>query len=129
MSPNPERAGSSNEPSDYCDIVEEEEEYPTKEHSPSPHHTAVLRAVTMQNVRQLKLINQSVFPVAYSDGFYKQAAASGDLARLAYLGDAVAGGVVCQTEERDSEKVLYITTLGVLPSYRRYAPVTKWAPV
>ncbi|KAH7726984.1 acetyltransferaseGNAT family protein [Aphelenchoides avenae] len=78
-----------------------------------------LHEVTPQNVRQLKLINQAVFPVAYDDGFYKRVASSGDLARLAYLGGTAVGGVACQLEDEDGGKKLYITTLGVLPPYRR----------
>ncbi|EGD82101.1 N-alpha-acetyltransferase 50 [Salpingoeca rosetta] len=74
-----------------------------------------LGELTPHNVKQFKLINKIIFPVSYSDKFYKDAVAAGEYARLAYLDDLVVGAVCCRV---DGTKI-YIMTLGCLAPYRR----------
>lgn len=38
--------------------------------------------VTPHNIKQLKLLNQVVFPVSYNDKFYKDVLEAGELAKL-----------------------------------------------
>ena len=41
-----------------------------------------LRDVTPHNIKQLKRLNQVVFPVSYNDKFYKDVLDLGELAKL-----------------------------------------------
>eukprot|EP01147_Barroeca_monosierra_P003639 gene3639-6217_t len=74
-----------------------------------------LGELTVHNVKQLKLINQIIFPVSYSDKFYKDVVNAGEYAKLAYLDDVVVGAVCCRHENNK----IYIMTLGCLAPYRR----------
>lgn len=75
--------------------------------------------ITVHNLKQLKRLNQAVFPVIYNDKFYKDVLEAGQLAKLAYYNDIVVGGVCCRIEKSNNAKGLYIMTLGCLASYRR----------
>jgi len=83
--------------------------------------------VTHHNIKQLKRLNQVIFPVNYNDRFYKDVLEAGELAKLVYFSDIVVGAVCCRIETSQdgnqpnagSKRRLYIMTLGCLPSYRR----------
>lgn len=45
--------------------------------------------MTPHNIKQLKLLNQVVFPVSYNEKFYKDVLEAGELAKLAYYNDIV----------------------------------------
>lgn len=75
--------------------------------------------VTPHNIKQLKIINQVVFPVCYNDKFYKDVLEAGQLAKLAYYNDVVVGGVCCRLDATGGTRKLYIMTLGCLGPYRR----------
>ncbi|KAK2153767.1 hypothetical protein LSH36_287g05017 [Paralvinella palmiformis] len=75
--------------------------------------------VTVHNIKQLKRLNQVVFPVAYNDKFYKDVLEVGELAKLAYFNDIVVGAVCCREDKSDGCRRLYIMTLGCLAPYRR----------
>jgi hypothetical protein len=48
-----------------------------------PHRSKIeLGDVTQHNIRQLKKLNQVVFPVSYNDKFYKDVLEAGELAKL-----------------------------------------------
>lgn len=78
-----------------------------------------LGTVTHHNIKQLKVVNQVVFPVSYNEKFYKDVVQAGDLAKLAYFNDIVVGGVCCRLDNQKGQKKLYIMTLGCLAPYRR----------
>ena len=44
--------------------------------------TAELGDITVHNIKQLKKLNQIVFPVSYNDKFYKDVVEVGPLAKL-----------------------------------------------
>jgi len=75
--------------------------------------------VTPHNIRQLKRLNQVVFPVSYNDKFYKDVLEAGELAKLAYYNDIVVGAVCCRVDLTENSRRLYIMTLGCLAPYRR----------
>lgn len=81
--------------------------------------------VTPHNIRQLKRLNQVVFPVSYNDKFYKDILVAGELAKLAYYNDIVVGAVCCRVDAFDNCRKLYIMTLGCLAPYRRLGIGTK----
>ncbi|VDP04903.1 unnamed protein product [Soboliphyme baturini] len=75
--------------------------------------------ITHHNVKQLKRINQIVFPVSYNDRFYKDILEANQLAKFAYFNDIVVGAVCCRVSVTDGHRKMYIMTLGCLPAYRR----------
>lgn len=97
-----------------------------------------LGEITVHNIKQLKKLNQIVFPVSYNDKFYKDVIEVGPLAKLgffylitdsflnwlikdfyeAYFNDIVVGGVCCRIDLTESKRRLYIMTLGCLASFR-----------
>lgn len=94
--------------------------------------------VTQHNIKQLKRLNQVVFPVSYNDKFYKDVLEVGDLAKLAFYNDIVVGAVCCRVQDgkdggvpdkgakgAGAGKKLYIMTLGCLAHYRRLGIGTK----
>lgn len=75
--------------------------------------------ITPHNIKQLKVLNQVVFPVTYNDKFYKDVLDVGELAKLAFFNDIVVGAVCCRTDLQEGQRKLYIMTLGCLGPYRR----------
>ncbi len=100
--------------------------------------------ITVHNLKQLKKLNQIVFPVSYNDKFYKDILEIGPLAKLgkektvpiiidwlfikfkyflflklAYFNDIVVGGVCCRIDLTEGKRRLYIMTLGCLAPYRK----------
>jgi len=81
--------------------------------------------VTPHNIKQLRRLNQVVFPVSYNDKFYKDVLEAGELAKLAYYNDMVVGAVCCRVDTSENLRRLYIMTLGCLAPYRRQGIGTK----
>ncbi|KAG9294240.1 hypothetical protein G9A89_021599 [Geosiphon pyriformis] len=89
-------------------------------HKKTARHIIELGDVTSNNLGQLKRLNSVLFPVHYSEKFYKDVLEVGEFAKLAYFNDACVGGVCCRKEPIPVSKhlKLYIMTLGVLAPYR-----------
>ncbi|EIE89248.1 hypothetical protein G6F46_008324 [Rhizopus delemar] len=77
--------------------------------------------ITANNLGQVKVLHKTLFPVSYSENFYKDLLEAGPFAKLAYYND-VCVGVVCCRKEKDEESAekykIYMMTLGVLEPYR-----------
>ncbi|KAK9765354.1 N-acetyltransferase 5 [Basidiobolus ranarum] len=79
-----------------------------------------LGEVTVNNLGQLRRLNSILFPVHYSEKFYKDVLEVGEFAKLGYYNDACVGAVCCRKENIEDGKVkIYIMTLGVLAPYRK----------
>ena len=72
--------------------------------------------LTVHNIKQLKLLNTTIFPVSYTEKFYKEVLTVGEFAKLAWYEDVIVGSVCCRidTDADSGVKKLYIMTLGCL---------------
>eukprot|EP01025_Chloroclados_australasicus_P059418 TRINITY_DN7512_c0_g1_i2.p1 TRINITY_DN7512_c0_g1~~TRINITY_DN7512_c0_g1_i2.p1 ORF type:complete len:170 (+),score=12.84 TRINITY_DN7512_c0_g1_i2:115-624(+) len=71
-----------------------------------------------KNLKQLKVLNEAVLPIQYSDKVYLDCLAFGEVTQLAYHNDVLIGAIACRLEKQGSKVKLYIMTLGVLAPYR-----------
>jgi len=85
----------------------------------SPPCRVELGEITSHNIKQLKRLNQYIFPISYNDKFYKDVIEVGELAKYAFFNDVVVGSVCCRVDVLDGVRRLYIMTLGCLAPYRR----------
>ena len=82
--------------------------------------------ITPKNLGQVKLLHKKCFPIEYKDSFYEQLLANSDFVRLGYVADCLVATIGCKIES----KRMYIMTLGVLESHRRFGLGTQlldWA--
>jgi ribosomal protein S18 acetylase RimI-like enzyme len=102
-------------------VKDDEVDFADKVSSNQQYTSIELHDVTVDNLRQLRRLNQAIFPVAYHDKFYKDVLQLGQLAKLAYVNNVAVGSLCGRVEETniDHEKRLYIMTLGCLAPYRR----------
>merc|ERR1712010_210755 len=77
--------------------------------------------VTAKNIEQLKMIYSVVFPVRYSDQFFKDVVTNADngLIKLAYHNAVMIGGICCRFEQGEEFDKVYIMTIAVLAPYQR----------
>eukprot|EP01023_Acetabularia_acetabulum_P028599 TRINITY_DN26_c0_g2_i1.p1 TRINITY_DN26_c0_g2~~TRINITY_DN26_c0_g2_i1.p1 ORF type:complete len:190 (-),score=18.07 TRINITY_DN26_c0_g2_i1:215-748(-) len=71
-----------------------------------------------KNLQQLKVLNEAILPITYSDKVYQDCLAYGDVTQLAYHNDVLIGAIACRLEKQGNSVKLYIMTLGVLGPYR-----------
>ncbi|KAG2189786.1 hypothetical protein INT46_007575 [Mucor plumbeus] len=77
--------------------------------------------VTPNNLGQVRILHNVLFPVHYGDNFYNDLLEAGEFAKLAYYNDVCVGTVCCRKEADESNPnnyKVYIMTLGVLEPYR-----------
>lgn len=77
--------------------------------------------IHVNNVGQLRQLQEATLPVRYQDKFYSDVLALSDqkIAKLAYFRDLSVGAACCRVESVDGDKkMLYVMTLAVLPAYR-----------
>ncbi|VDM04064.1 unnamed protein product [Schistocephalus solidus] len=84
-----------------------------------------LGELTPHNIKQLRIINRTVFPVLYTEKFYTDLLKRPKFCRLAYFNDIVVGAVCYRIEsptgnDNSTSKKCYIMTLGCLAPYRRH---------
>ncbi|GAQ78662.1 GCN5-related N-acetyltransferase [Klebsormidium nitens] len=82
--------------------------------------------VREKNLKQLRKLNQVLFPVRYEEKFYTDVLSSGEYTKLAYYSDICVGAIASKLEKRPEGGLrLYIMTLGVLAPYRRLGIASK----
>lgn len=77
--------------------------------------------VHVNNIGQLRKLNEHTFPVSYADKFYNEIPTlQKQFAQFAYYGGSAIGAVCARLEPMaDGSKKLYIMTIGVLVAYRQ----------
>lgn len=76
---------------------------------------------TPKNIEQLKMIYSVVFPVRYSEQFFKDVVnnANNGLIKLAYHNAVMVGGICCRLETAGDVLKVYIMTIAILAPYQR----------
>ncbi|KIK99063.1 hypothetical protein PAXRUDRAFT_30751 [Paxillus rubicundulus Ve08.2h10] len=73
-------------------------------------------SLTHQNIGTVQKLNSVLFPVKYSEKYYKdiQLSEVEAFCQLVYYNDVPVGNICCKLENKE----LYLTTLGILAPYR-----------
>ncbi|ORZ14653.1 acyl-CoA N-acyltransferase [Absidia repens] len=89
--------------------------------SPSTIYQRIaLGDLTVNNLGQLRKLNEVLFPIEYQSSFYEDALHAGEFVKLVYYNDVCVGSVCCRKDATENGKnSVYIMTLGVLEPYRR----------
>jgi len=81
--------------------------------------------VTVNNLGTVRKLNSVIFPVKYSDSFYKSIVQPEleDYCRLIYFNDIPVGTTCSRLEKgsKEGESKLYMMTMGVLAPYRNFS--------
>jgi len=85
-----------------------------------PAERITTSALTANNLGTVRKLNSVLFPIKYSEKFYKDILAPEveEFCRLTYLNDIPVGTVCCRIEVVDGVSKLYLATMGVLAPYR-----------
>ncbi|KAF9049954.1 acyl-CoA N-acyltransferase [Panaeolus papilionaceus] len=79
-----------------------------------------LSSITPNNIGTVRKLNSVLFPIKYSEKFYKdiQAPEVEEFCKLVYYNDIPVGTICCRQETIDGQNVLYLMTMGILAPYR-----------
>ncbi|KIJ49604.1 hypothetical protein M422DRAFT_27967 [Sphaerobolus stellatus SS14] len=84
--------------------------------------TVSFASVTPQNSGTVRKLNSVLFPIRYSEKFYKDIVSpeAENFCKLVYFNDVPVGTVCCRIEKGDheGEGKLYLMTMGILAPYR-----------
>ncbi|KAF4621195.1 hypothetical protein D9613_000407 [Agrocybe pediades] len=77
-------------------------------------------SITPNNLGTVRKLNSVLFPIKYSDKFYKDILLPEveDFCQLVYYNDIPVGTICCRLESKDDQHVLYLMTMGILAPYR-----------
>lgn len=77
-------------------------------------------SLTENNLGTVRKLNSVLFPVKYSEKFYRDILAPEveDFCKLVYYNDIPVGTICCRFENKDNQNQLYLMTLGILAPYR-----------
>ena len=80
----------------------------------------VLKNITNENVEIARQLNKLIFPVRYSDQFYRDLVNSEELTKIIYIKEKPIGIVGCKVKKTEDDLTsAYIILLGCLASFRR----------
>jgi len=91
--------------------------------------TVSFASVTPANSGTVRKLNSVLFPIRYSEKFYKDIVApeAEDFCKLVYFNDVPVGTICCRIEKggHEEEAKLYLMTMGILAPYRSRKLGTK----
>ncbi|THG93126.1 hypothetical protein EW145_g8462 [Phellinidium pouzarii] len=77
-------------------------------------------SVNANNLGTVRVLNSTLFPVNYSDRFYRDILLPDveDFCKIVYMNDVPVGTTCCRLERQDDKAKLYLMTMGILAPYR-----------
>ncbi|TDL26156.1 N-acetyltransferase NAT13 [Rickenella mellea] len=92
----------------------------TAKPSTRPSERVSFASLTTNNLGTVRKLNSVLFPIKYSEKFYKDILAPEveEFCKLIYYNDIPVGTVCCRIETKDDQGRLYLMTMGILGPYR-----------
>ncbi|KAF8894066.1 acyl-CoA N-acyltransferase [Infundibulicybe gibba] len=83
-------------------------------------HRVSFASLTHNNLGTVRKLNSVLFPIKYSERFYKDILAQEHepFCKLVYYNDVPVGTISCRLESTNNQTNLYLMTMGVLAPYR-----------